>query len=82
MSLELKGKPKENRYTKENENDTKSSWCWKSVINDENQRPLEYAIEQEKYVRPTKNNKDDEQIKNGTKVYNYLCLTGEVNYFP
>lgn len=67
--------------TKENENDTKSSWCWKSVINDENQRPLGYAIEQEKYVRPTKNNKDDEQIKNGTKVYNYLCLTGEVNYF-
>lgn len=48
-------------------------WYWQSVINDSVTYPLEYALKQKNYVKPSKDLVDTNQ-----PFYNYLCLTGEV----
>lgn len=62
--------------TKTQPNDLESEWCWQSIINDDVRKPLEYALEQKNYIKPSKGMNGDE-----LKVYNYLCLTGEVCRF-
>jgi len=49
------------------------TWCWKSSEDETLTKPLNYALLQKKYTKPSKNQKaiDDD-------TYNYLCLTGEV----
>ena len=56
--------------------DSTSSWFWKSVINDDVQKELRFALEQQKYVKPSKKTAASEE-----SAYNYLCLTGEVCLF-
>ena len=50
------------------------TWCWKSSENESIKKPLEYALQQKKYVKPSKNQK----AADTTEIYNYLCLTGDV----
>lgn len=53
------------------END--EAWCWKSSEIESIKKPLDYALQQKKYPKPSKT-----QNNNETNVYHYLCLTGEV----
>jgi magnesium-transporting ATPase (P-type) len=62
--------------TKNESTDFDSEWCWQSVINDNIKKPLKYALEQTNYLKPSKGMTGEE-----ISVYNYLCLTGEVEIF-
>ena len=50
-----------------------SSYEWRSVIDDNKRRPLEFALSQKNLPKPSKSTPADSD-----NVYNYLCLTGEV----
>ena len=52
--------------TKNESNDFDTEWCWQSVINDNIKKPLNYALEQKNYIKPSKGMTAEE-----INVYNY-----------
>ena len=56
--------------------DADETWCWKSSENENIKKTLDYALQQKKYPKPSKNLKNTDT----TDIYNYLCLTGEVKH--
>ena len=59
-------------------NEDGSGFEWRSVIDENKRKPLEYALTQKNFPKPTKTTPPD-----ADHVYNYLCITGEVSlYLP
>lgn len=54
-------------------NDQDGTWLWKSIINENLTKPVDFALNQPKYIVPSKLKESD------SISYNYLCLTGEVS---
>lgn len=52
-------------------------WCWRSVIDDSVQKPVQFALEKEN-LRSVKSSRLDDTGR-ASKSFNYFCLTGEVS---
>lgn len=64
---------KKKTFVLEKENESSTIWSWKSILDENNTKKIEFAANQShKYLSPSK-------LKDLANVsYNYLCLTGEV----